>query len=716
MNIKVISSFILSVSIFCSCSAHPAISDSGRLKPLPEHEKVAKAVTSAIETYHYKKPVLNDSLSGVIFDRYFKDLDNNKTYFLKSDETEFSIYRNQMGKFLENGDMSVPFAIYNRFFQRQKERLAYVYSIVNDSLKTNTNQQYAVVREKLDWINTKAEMEAYWKKKIEFELISLDMAQKDHKKNLATLLKRYQTFQKQVDKTRSEDVFLVFMNAFVSSIDPHTTYFSPNRKQDFNIEMSKSLEGIGATLQSENEYIKIASLAKGGPAEKSKLLSPSDRIVAVAQGKVGEFVDIIGWRTDEAVQLIRGPKGTTVRLKILSANASSSSIPKVVELVRDKINLVDQRATSSVNEINRNGKKYRIGVITLGDFYLDFEAAQRGEKNYNSTSRDVHRILDSLQKVGIDGVVLDLRNNGGGSLKEAIDLTGLFIKQGPVVQVKDMNGRIEVDADKNPEQVYAGPLAVLVNTFSASASEIFAGAIQDYNRGVIIGEPTYGKGTVQTAFNINDILPGIDKPLGQLNLTIAKFYRINGSSTQLRGVNPDVPFPSKIPREKFGEESEPSALPWDQIASSRYQTAGNIRDLKGQLEVLHTQRMTGNPYYNEWLQDVEDLKIALNKNTVILNQKNLEKEHSEEEKRDFAKYNVLRQLDGLQPLSKDVKEIDDSKSISQATGIKALKTKPAARTFIDPELLIKKESFQVIADLVDINKTVPVSKSASVIK
>jgi len=704
MKIKVGLCFLVGSFFLNSCSAHPALVDSGRLKPLAEHEKVSKAVTGAIENYHYKKPAFNDSLSGVIFDRYIKDLDNNKSYFLKSDIKEFSVYRNKMGEFLENGDMSVPFAIYNRLYTRQRERFALVYAALSDStLKTNTNQVYEVSREKSNWFSTKKELDDYWRKKVEYELISLDMAQKDHGKNVTTLLKRYQNLNKQIDKSNSEDVFQVFMNAFVSSIDPHTTYFSPNRKKDFNIEMSKSLEGIGATLVSENEYIKIASLTKGGPAEKSKAINPNDRIVAVAQGKTGEFVDIIGWRTDEAVQLIRGQKGTVVRLKILAANTSTTSVPKMVELVRDKINLVDQRATSSVEQFIRNGKTYRIGIINLGDFYLDFEAAQRGDKNYNSTSRDVHRILDSLNQVGIDGVVLDLRNNGGGSLKEAIDLTGLFIKTGPVVQVKDMNGKVEIDADKNPEQVYSGPLAVLVNTFSASASEIFAGAIQDYGRGIIVGEDTYGKGTVQSALSINDLISGMDTPLGQINLTIAKFYRINGSSTQLKGVTPDILFPNKIPRSKFGEESEPSALPWDQIQTSKYTLAGNIPQLKTTLQMNHSKRMENNIFYKEWVDDIQDLNIALDKNKVVLNQKALEKEHMAEEKKEFDKYNVLRQLSGLEPIS------DDSlgkKSIPKGLG-GANRPKvfvgSASRIPIDPELLVKKESFQVIADMVDLN-------------
>lgn len=715
MKIKTGLSIVLGCFLLNSCKAHPAIEDTGRIKPLPEHEFVSKAVTGAIETYHYKKPVLNDSISGLIFDRYFKELDNSKVYFLKSDIKEFSIYRNQIGKFLEEGDMSVPFTIYNRLSDRQNQRFNFVYKILNDSLRMNSNQVYEINREKSDWFVSDLELNQYWRKKVEYELMSLDMAQKDHSKNIATLLKRYQTLQKQLVRTKSEDVFALFMNSFVASIDPHTAYFSPRGKQEFNLIMSKSLEGIGATLTSDNDYVKIAALTKGGPAEKSKLISPNDRIVAVAQGKTGEFVDIIGWRVDEAVQLIRGPKGTIVRLKILAANASKSSLPKIIELVRDKINLVDQKATSSTEQIVRNGKTYKIGIINLGDFYLDFEAASKGDKNYNSSSRDVHRILDSLNKVGVDGVVLDLRNNGGGALKEAIDLTGLFIKQGPVVQVKDMNGRVEVDADKNPEQVYTGPLAVLVNTFSASASEIFAGAIQDYGRGVIIGEATYGKGTVQNSNSIADLLPNLSIPLGQLNLTIAKFYRINGSSTQLKGVTPDILFPNKLPREKFCELSESSALPWDQIQSSHYQIAGNLFQIKSLLQTNHTRRMQNNPFYDEWLEDVQDLKSTLDKSEVILNQKALEKEHSMDEKKEFRKYNILRKLSGLEPLPED--SLGNNKGLSKTKGTLNLKTKentPSIRTPIDPELLIKKESFQVIADMVDMDK--PLVKNSGNLK
>ncbi len=716
MHIKsVLFSFL--VFAISSCSARPAMVDTGRLKPFPEHEKVAKAVTEVLETYHYKKPQLNDSLSNLIFDRYFKDLDNNKSYFLKSDVEEFSKYRNQIGHYLEDGDVSVPFAIFNRFAIRQKERLDYVFTLLNDSLRTNTNQQYEEDREKSDWISTKDDLDKYWKKRIEFELLSLDMAKKDHKKNIANLVKRYQTFQKQSSKSNNEDVFQIFMNAFVTAIDPHSMYFSPNKRKEFAIEMSKSLEGIGATLTSENDYIKVASLTKGGPAEKSKMLSPTDRILAVAQGKSGEFVDIIGWRTDDAVQLIRGPKGTTVRLKILASNASSASAPRIVELVRDKINLVDQRATTSIEKLIRNGITYKIGIITLGDFYLDFDAAQHGDKNYNTTSRDLHQILDSLKRQNVDGVVVDLRNNGGGSLKEAIESSGLFIKRGPVVQVKDMNGKVEVDEDRNPEQVYAGPLAVLVNTFSASASEIFAGAIQDYGRGVIIGEQTYGKGTVQTAFNLGDLLPGMDKPLGQLNLTIAKFYRINGSSTQLKGVMPDIEFPNTIPREKFGEESESSALPWDQIQSSHYEMAGNIPQIKNKLVDLHNKRMDGSPYFKEWLENVEDLKIAFNRKTVVLNQKALEKVHETEEKKDFERYNVLRQLSGLNPIPRENSIEEGDSTVNPPTKTSAAKiNKPFIRTPIDPELLIKKEGLQVIADIVDIDNPKKVSAIKNTVK
>ncbi len=699
-------SFLIYGFVFTSCSAKPAISDTGKLKPLPEHAVVAQTLTKAVEVYHYKKPKMNDSLSAVIFDRYFKDLDPNKMYFLQADLDEYSQYRLQLSGFMENGDMSVPFAIYNRWLDRQHNRFNYILHLLNASPVSPKSETFQFNREKSTWMKDSTELNSYWQKRLTFDLLSLDLAQKDQLKNVATLKKRYTNLNKQLGKVNSEDAFKAFMDAFTASIDPHTTYFSPQGKEDFNIDMAKSLEGIGALLGSENEYIKISQLTKGGPAEKSKKLFPNDRIVAVAQGKTGEFTDIIGWRTDEAVGLIRGAKGTTVRLKIMSANASSATLPHIVELIREKINLNDQRASSAVKEIDRDGKKYRIGVITLGDFYMDFEAASRGVKNYNSTSRDVRRILDSLKLVKVDGVVLDLRNNGGGSLKEAIDLTGLFITLGPVVQVKDFKGGIEVDADKDPEEVYKGPFAVLVNNFSASASEIFAGAIQDYGRGIIIGEQSYGKGTVQTAFSINDMIPNIDKKLGQFNMTVFKFYRINGSSTQRKGVMPDILFPSKFPSEKFGEASESSALPWDMIRSSKYQLMGNVPDLKARLNEKHAARMKNNQFYQEWLDDISDFKETMAKTTVILNEDSLKSAQDMETKKDLTRYNTLRVLDGLKPMAA-IKPVKTADNTTLAATAAALHAAASGRISIDPELLIKLESFQVIADMVELGKTNP---------
>jgi len=691
---------------FNSCTARPALPDSGRLKPLPEHAAVAQTLTQAVEIYHYKKPAINDSLSRLIFDRYFKDMDPNKMYFLESDLQEFRPYRDRLDDFLKSGDMSVPFAIYNRYLERQSNRFNYVLTMLKAIPKPGAHDEFTFNREKAQWLQGSAAWDNYWKKRVEYDLLSLHAIQKDSSKNIATLKKRYESLKQQLLKVKSEDVFKQFMDAFASTIDPHTAYFSPQGKEDFNIEMAKSLQGIGALLGLDNnQYIKIVQLTKGGPAEKSKKLFPNDRIVAVAQGRTGEFVDIIGWRQDEAVSIIRGAKGSIVRLKILPANSAPSTLPHVVELVRDKINLND-RASSSVKEVVRNDRKYRIGVITLNDFYMDFEAASHGNKNYNSTSRDVRRILDSLKKVNVDGVVLDLRSNGGGSLKEAIDLTGLFIKQGPVVQVKDYNGKIEVDNDKDPEEVYNGPFAVLINNFSASASEIFAGAIQDYGRGVIIGENSYGKGTVQTAFNINEMLPSLKTKLGQFNLTVFKFYRINGSSTQRKGVAPDILFPSKFPSDKFGEQSEPSALPWDQIRSSSFSQMGNVPELKDKLVQAHNQRMQGNRFYQEWLDDVADFKQSMSRTSVQLNLDTLKNEQEADQKKEFKKYNILRELSGLSPIA-DTLGKNPSPSLRASVGRRAVAVQsvPSGRVPIDPELLIKLEGYQVIADMVDLGRS-----------
>jgi carboxyl-terminal processing protease len=491
-------------------------------------------------------------------------------------------------------------------------------------------------------------------------------------KNKETLKKRYQNLLSQANKLSNQDVFQYFMDAFTESIDPHTNYFNPSNAANFNIEMSRQLEGIGASLATENEYVTIKTIVPGGPADKGHQINIDDRIVAVAQGKDGEFQNIVGWRIENAIALIRGTKGTLVKLEILPSGAKVSSKPKVIEIVREKIILKDQSAKKEIRTYNNNGKTVKIGVISIPAFYIDFNDYKAGNPNYKSTTHDVKLLLDSLKRENVDGVVIDLRENGGGSLMEAIELTGLFIKTGPVVQVRDTKNQVEVDKDDDPEVVYTGPMGILVDRFSASASEIFAGAIQDYGRGIILGTQTYGKGSVQSAIDLDKVLgspirdkinqlagtakkttsTGSQNTYGQLNLTIAKFYRISGNSTQHKGVSPDIQFPSLIPLDKYGEDTEPSAMPFDVIAKTDYTKAGDFTGVLPQLKKLHDQRMSTSDSYKYMLEDIADFKKHDDEKSVTLNEAELKKQRDADEEKALDRNNLRRVALGLTALKK----------------------------------------------------------------
>ncbi|MCO4292757.1 carboxy terminal-processing peptidase [Solitalea sp. MAHUQ-68] len=640
-----------------SCSATPShlTTDVGsgkfNLQPEPKHFTVAKVITGAIEEYHYKKVKLDDSLSSQIFSKYLKDLDGSRSTLLASDVKDFSQFKYSIDDQLEGGDLTAGYYIYNRYADRLSQRVDYALSLLKGKMNLDSTDSYELDREKEQWFATTTDLNNYWNKRVRYELISQKLISKDEQKAYDVIKKRYENLKATLEKLKSEDVFETYMNAFSSTVEPHTVYLSPKSSADFKIDMSRALEGIGATLRSEDGYTKIVQLSKGGPAEKSKQVQPNDRIIAVAQGKDGEFEDVVGWRIDDVVGKIRGSKGTIVRLQIIPAGADVNSTPKTVVLVRDKVVLSDQQAQSEIKTVNYNGKVYKIGVISVPAFYIDWDAMRKKDPNYTSTSRDVKNALIKFKSQGVDGVVMDLRNNGGGSLKEAIELTGLFIKTGPVVQVREANGNVSVNEDNDPDITYAGPLTVLVNRFSASASEIFSAAMQDYQRGLIIGEQTYGKGTVQTAAAINEL---INKPdnLGQLNLTVAKFYRISGGSTQHKGVIPDVTFPSMFPADKFGESSEPTALPWDQIKPATYFKVGNLVSLKPSLVADHEKRMVASPEYKYLLEDIKEFETNESRKDVVLNINQLKKERDQKEEEDLARYNERRKAQGQKPVAK----------------------------------------------------------------
>ncbi|UII31006.1 carboxy terminal-processing peptidase [Fulvivirga ulvae] len=625
---------ILVLLSFITYSSNPvldfntSLNDSTEIAPKSFYGNEAKLITQILDTYHYKKIKLNDSLSSVILTDYIETLDNNKSYFLKSDIDKFEQYRTKIDDYLENGNVNPAYEIYNVFKERFDNRMAYVLdSLVYMDFDYTVDEYYNTDRSKGAWPTSEKELDELWRKMVKSQALSLKLNGKDEEGIKETIKKRYERFSKAAQQHRSEDVFEVFMNAVAEAFDPHTNYFSPRTSDRFKQNMSLSLEGIGARLQTEADFTKVVQILPGGPAEKSDLLHENDRITGVAQGDDGEMVDVIGWRIDDVVQLIKGPKGTTVKLEILPAETGVNGPTQVITLVRDKIKLEDMQAKAEIIPLKKNGKEYKIGVITLPSFYMDFEAYQQGDPNYTSTTRDVKRLVKELEAKGIDGLMMDLRNNGGGSLAEAIDLTGLFIKNGPVVQVRTSTNKVEVGEDEDPEIIYNGPMAVMINRFSASASEIFAAAIQDYHRGVVIGEPTFGKGTVQSVIDLGRYLQVPEgEEVGQLKLTLQKFYRVTGSSTQHLGVSPDVNLPSAFDADEFGESASKSALPWDQINSTTFNVGQEVSpQLVLKLNDQYTKRLQTSAELKALVEDTRELKLNLAKTQISLNEEKEEK-------------------------------------------------------------------------------------------
>ncbi|MFN4146912.1 MAG: carboxy terminal-processing peptidase [Runella sp.] len=604
------------------------------LKPTLTQEKVQAYVTKIFSGYHYRKFNVNDSLSSKMFDNYLSEIDRGKLYFLASDIQYFERYRNQLDDALNNGDLVAAYDIYNVFRKRYRERSQYIdRSLANLSFDFTIDESFNTDREKATWAKNTTELDEVWRKLLKNEALELKLSGKPDT-SIVTLLKdRYKNRERNLGRIRSEQVFQMYMNAFCEVLDPHTRYFSPTDSERFKQDMYKSLEGIGAILREEGNYIKVVEVVAGGPAFKDKRLKKDDRIIGVAQGDNGAFEDIVGWYVDDAVKKIKGNKGTVVRLQVLPADALPGTPPTEIRLVREKINLQESRAKKEIVTITQNKQEYRIGVISIPSFYRDFDEANKRSKDFNSTTRDVQKLLDTLKMQNVDGVLIDLRNNGGGSLTEAISLTGLFITKGPVVQVRESSGETDVQSDPDPSVYYDGPLGVLINRFSASASEIFAAAIQDYKRGIILGEQTYGKGTVQTMVDLNQWIRDSDK-LGQINITVAKFYRVSGSSTQRKGVTPDIEFPSAFNAEEYGESSQPTALPWDQIPTARFEMTKFLNEKQvAKLREKYQQRLKSESELKTFTEELELFRKARENTTVSLQEAKRKKEREEAEKK-----------------------------------------------------------------------------------
>jgi carboxyl-terminal processing protease len=577
-------------------------------------------------------------LSEVILKNYENELDNSRQYFLASDIESFNKYSKLIDDYTRKEDVSIAYVIYSAFVKRYNQRMDYVMkNLVNQDFDYTVDEYYESDRDKEPWAKTETELNDIWRKAIKSQALSLKLAGKKPDEIKDVLKKRYERFIKSFNQFNSEDVFSLYMNSITEAFDPHTNYLSPKTADIFKQSMSLSLEGIGASLQFENDYTKVARILPGGDAEKSGKLHVNDLIIGVAQGVDGEMVDVVGWRVDDVVKLIKGPKGTIVRLLILPAATGVNGPSQEIKLVRDKIKLEDQAAKKSLIKYHSNGKEVKMGVVTLPSFYMDFDEYQKGNPDYRSTTRDVKKLIQELKSEGIDGLVMDLRNNGGGSLMEAIDLTGLFIKDGPVVQVRSSNNQVQIGADEDKGVVYSGPLVVLTNRFSASASEIFAGAIQDYRRGVIAGESTYGKGTVQRVQDLKQVMNEKSVPVGELKYTFQKFYRVSGSSTQHKGVEPDIKLPTALDPEQYGESSNLSALPWDVINAVSFQKTSDVTDrtIAG-LNKAYQERTRQDVSLKNYILETEEMRKNLHQTKISLNETKRKQELDEAEKKKAA--------------------------------------------------------------------------------
>jgi carboxyl-terminal processing protease len=590
------------------------------LQPLPQETQAAHLASEFLTHYHYKAAPLDDAMSGKIFDRYLKSLDPEKVFFVQSDIDQFASARTRFDDAITNEDLHIPFIIFNLYEQRVAERFNYARGLLKQGFDFTQKEGYQYIRDKAPWPKSEDEIRDLWRKRVKNDWLRLKLAGKDDKSIVATLEKRYDNYLTRAHKIKSEDAFQIFLNAYALSTDPHTNYLGPRASEDFDIAMKLSLVGIGAVLQERDEYTTIRELVAGGPAALSGKLKVGDRIVGVGQGEHGAMTEVMGWRIDDTVALIRGATDSTVVLDILPEEAGTDGKHKLISLVRKKINLEQQAAKESVIEVKEGNIVRHVGVISLPTFYQDFAAHQRGDKDFRSATRDVSRLLTQLKKEKVDSVLVDLRNNGGGSLDEAVELTGLFIKKGPVVQERNAQGQVRVESDTNGTPAWDGPLGVLINRGSASASEIFAAAIQDYGRGLIIGEPSFGKGTVQSIIDLDRVAHNEQPKFGELKMTIAQFFRINGGTTQLRGVTPDISFPSSIDSEEFGESSYDNALPWTQIKPADYAPEGDLTDLLPMLQARHESRVKSDQEFQYLQEDIAEFNALRKKNLISLNE------------------------------------------------------------------------------------------------
>ena len=664
-----------------------AISKTHALAPEEVHGPTAKSIVTRLKGHYLS---LDDStLSERLLDRYLQDLDPNKIYFLSTDIKKIERYRKAAYEQIKNGDLSAGYDIFNLYQERVQERLDYLLSLLEDGLPSfdfDEDAELLIDREEAEWEPDVAALNHLWDQRLAHAIISMRLDGVSDEEVHKRLQRRYKSQKKRMQQNSAEDVFQFYMNALGQVYDPHTSYFTPHTSENFNINMSRSLEGIGAVLQADEEYTKIVSLVPGGPAAKGGQLQVADRIIGVGQEKQ-EIVNVIGWRLDEVVELIRGPKGTKVRLEVIPAGSVSEHTTREIEIERNKVVLEEQAAKKHYITLpaTENEAEKRIAIITLPAFYIDFDAYHKGDPNYTSTTRDVAKLLLDIanDEEGIDGLIMDLRNNGGGSLHEANQLVSLFIPGGPTVQVRDARGRVRVEKGQNIGIRYDGPMAVLVNRFSASASEIFAGAMQDYGRALVLGDTTFGKGTVQALLPLNH---------GQLKLTQAKFYRVSGASNQNKGIEPDITFPFLVDKNDIGESALSNALPWDQIAPTDYESIFDFGPFLPNLRKAHEERISGNPEFNYVESQLELIRKQRSKTHVSLIEKKRQEEWQELNQQRLAIENAKRKALG-EPLLKDIKELNKQEEQEEVS------LDPEDKDPTEDPYLV--ESALVLADLIE---------------
>ncbi len=603
-----------------------AIDENQFLYPEQRHENIGELVAQFIQKSHYNQIAVDDTLSSKVLDFYVDNLDRNRMYLLASDIEYFERYRYQLDDIVKSKPLDPVYEIFEVYQTRVRERLNFALAQLESEPDFLSEDEYRFDRTEQPWAANSMELDEIWRQRVINDALSLALEDEPWQKVHDVLSKRYTGFIKRLDQVNNDDVFERFMNMFAHAVDPHSSYLSPRNADEYRIAMSLSYVGIGATLQTEDDFVRIVNIIRGGPADFDGTLKRDDRITAVAQGPEGDFVDVIGWRLDDVVDLIRGPKQSVVRLRIIPANAIPGNPKEVIELTRGAVKLEEQAAKSDVIKIPREGREWSIGVIEVPGFYRDYSALNRGDTNFTSVTKDVKRLIGELEEKGIDGLVIDMRGNGGGHLTEATALSGLFIDNGPIVQLRNSEDvkrsppqRLD-DPDPVARVAYNGPLAVLVDRFSASASEIFAGAIQDYSRGVIIGQQTFGKGTVQNLYSLDQYFRSEDeKGFGQLTLTIGKYYRVTGASTQHRGVHPDIPLPSTIDTKIVGESARENALPWDTVKSTRFSAGSPLDSTIESLIANHDERSKDDPNFQYQVDRIQAGKRIREQKTVSLN-------------------------------------------------------------------------------------------------